>query len=203
MAGHEPQHIIAHGVAKAIVEALEMVDIDHCQRQRSACANCVRLGLFHRRHQPAPVEHTGQRVGHGGPFGLGEAIGERPAFGSGLLQFIEQAAVGGLHGRCGGAQLFEQASQCGGIHWPGQALAAVGNGAAIIGQIGLAALDALGQGFGLAMGLRNQLVDLGFAHLAQQCFAQAHHRAQGEPVAGQGLVDGQGQFGILVAHVTP
>ena len=99
--------------------------------------------------------------------------------------------------------MFEQASQCGGIHWPGQALAAIGNGAAIIGQIGLATLDALGQGFGLAMGLRNQLVDLGLAHLAQQCFAQAHHRAQGEPVAGQGLVDGQGQFGILVAHVTP
>ena len=60
---HDPlQHDVAGGMAEAVVEALEMVDVDDEQAERPAGQSCVLHTLPAQMLEPAAIERTGQRV---------------------------------------------------------------------------------------------------------------------------------------------
>ena len=76
------QHLgIAH--AAAVVDQLfelrdfEFAGMAHRHHRGHPRRRGIGLGLFDSRHQSAPVEHAGQRIGHRGAFGLGQPVGQR------------------------------------------------------------------------------------------------------------------------------
>ena len=160
------------------------------------------LGPFQHFKGAAAVEHAGQLIGDGGAFGKAQLFGQRPRLVGGGGEFALQPGVGGLHGGGGGAQLFEQHRQPGGIQRRFQPGTAIGNGAAIIGKVGAAGLDTLGQRFGLVMRRLHKRGDFGGGDIAAMGTAQRRDSGKID-AAGEGRVDGQRQVMVLVADIAP
>ena len=57
------QHVVAAGVSEAVVQRLEMVEIEEQQRQRRAFVAVALQQPLAARHEGAAVERAGQRIG--------------------------------------------------------------------------------------------------------------------------------------------
>ena len=63
---HEPaQHLVAHRMPEIVVDSLEVVQVDHHDRDRPFAARHVVQRRCQRLVDRTPVEHTGQRIVHG------------------------------------------------------------------------------------------------------------------------------------------
>ena len=72
--GERLEHVVARGVAVRVVDLLELVHVDHHERQRLAVPLGQRdLALQELLHRPAVVQ-AGQRVGHALLLGLGQQV---------------------------------------------------------------------------------------------------------------------------------
>src|SRR5581483_12336969 len=63
-AGNSGEHLVARGVAAAIVDVLEVVDVEHQCRQRRTVASGARPFPFSELEEAAPVVEPGERI-HG------------------------------------------------------------------------------------------------------------------------------------------
>ncbi len=61
---HGPQHRISGIMAICVIEAFEMIDVDHEARQRRAIARADRHRVFKCGVEPPPVGEAGQRIDH-------------------------------------------------------------------------------------------------------------------------------------------
>ncbi len=151
MLGDKAQHLIAQGMTKAVVDALEMIDVDH--RHRQHCPGRPRLGLrpLDGFHCAAAVEHPGQRIGDGLALGRRQLLGQRPRLGRRRRQLAGQPRIGGLHRCRRRTEPVEQCRQRALVERFGQCRAAVGQGPAIGRDIRLPGLNPVGQCVGLVV----------------------------------------------------
>ena len=203
MAGDKAQHLITQRMAETIVEAFEMIDIEHCGRQRLPGAAGFGLHAFERFKGAAAVEHAGKLIGDRGAFGGAEFFRQRACFGGRGGKLAFEPGVGDLHCRGGGAQLFEQGGKAIGIERAAERGAAIGNGAAIIGKIGAPGLDPVDQRFGLIVRGGDQRLDIGAAHLAAMRLAQRRDGRKIEPAQRDRGIDRQRQIMVFIADVAP
>jgi hypothetical protein len=103
-AGHVTDHLVAGLVAPGVVEALEVVDVDHRQGERPPARLGCGADLLERLVESLAVRQVGERIGHGVAADRLEVLAQAAHLGGGVGELGLQRLVLLLDPPGGGGQ---------------------------------------------------------------------------------------------------